>query len=91
MTTRQFLTQTVTPDSLHDQERIFGFNFAETASSDAKIELRAGSVTGEVINYLNLSADQTGTIFFPLDVFAKFPGGVYVKVVSGAVAGVLYY
>jgi len=91
MGTREFRIQQVTADSVHTQERIYGFNFVETAGAAAVVKLRAGSASGDVINYLNLASGQSGTIFFPENVYVSALGGVYVEVVSGTVAGVLYY
>ena len=84
-------TQTITVNSLHTPERVYGFSIQEDSSAAAAVELRAGSATGTIVQYLNLAADQTGTIVLPKAVFWEFPGGCYVKEVSGSVAGVLYH
>ena len=86
------LTKTVVPDSTHTgTERVFGFSFQEDSSAAAAIELRSGSVTGQIVVFLNLAADETATIVLPKAVFWEFPGGCHVKEVSGSVAGVLYH
>lgn len=85
-------TQTITVDSLHaDVERCFGFNIWEDSSGAAVVELRAGSVTGTVVRRFHLAADESISMVLPKAVFLEFPGGCYVKEVSGSVAGVLDY
>ena len=86
------LTKTVTVNSLHsDTDVVFGFSFQEDSSAAAAVELRALSATGQIVVFLNLAADETATIVLPKAVFWEFPGGCWVKEVSGSVAGVLYH
>ena len=83
-------TKTVVPNALHTEtDRVFGFSFQEDASAAAEIELRAGSITGQIVVYLNLAADETATIVLPKAVFYEFPGTCYVKEVTGSVSSVL--
>lgn len=84
--------QTVTSDANHTAvERLIGFNFWETASAAAVFELRQGSVTGTVVRRISLAADESVEKTMSKPSFLPFPGGCYVKVVSGAVSGVLDY
>ncbi len=86
------LTQTITVNTTHSSvERCFGFSIQEDSSAAAKIELRAGSVSGQIVVFLNLTADETATIVLPKPVHLAFPGGCWVKEVSGSVKGVLYH
>ena len=86
------LTQTVTSDSNHPAvERCFAVNLWETASAAAVVELREGAVGGKVVRRYHLAADESLEIDYPKTVYTSFPGGCYVKVVSGAVGGVLGY
>jgi hypothetical protein len=85
-------TQTVTVNALHTAvQRCYGFSFQEDSSGAAVVEFRALSATGQIVAYLNLAADETATIVLPKAVYWEFPGGLWVKEVSGSVAGVLYY
>ena len=85
-------TQAITPDALHTAlQRCYGFSIQEDASAAAAIELRELSATGQVGVYLNLAADETASIVLPKGVWWEFPGGCWVKEVSGSGAGVLHY
>jgi len=78
-----------TPGTVNDTvTRWKGFSVQEDASAAAVWEFREGTVTGQVLVYLSLTADQSATIFFPESVSAE--DGVYVKEVSGSATGVLY-
>lgn len=79
----------ITEDANHTgADRLIGFAIKETGSAAAVIELRKLNVTGQVIWPINLAADQSAGIFFPKAIASE--GGVYVKVVSGAISGVLF-
>ena len=85
-------TQTITVNANHTAvERLLGFSVQEDSSAAAVVELREAVVGGTVVTYLNLAADETATIVFSKPVYLEFPGGCYVKEVSGSVSGVLYY
>jgi hypothetical protein len=86
------LTKAITPDALHAEvQRCYGFSIQEDASAAAVIELRELSATGQAVTYLNLAADETANFVLPKGVWLEFPGGCWVKEVSGSVTGVLYY
>ncbi len=65
-----------------------GFSVKEDAAAACSWEFREGTVTGQVLIYLELSAGQSATIFFPESVSTE--DGVYVKEVSGSATGTLF-
>jgi hypothetical protein len=84
-------TQRITADSNHTNvTRLFGFNFVETGSTAAVVELYSGDDTGDPIETVNLASDQSGTLVLPKAVFWRFDEGCYVKV-TGTVTGSLFY
>ncbi len=84
-------TLTMTNDANHaDIESLRGFNIWETAAATAVVELRVASVTGTVIKRIQLKSDQMVLIALGKD-YWEFPGGCYVKLVSGTVSGTLDY
>jgi len=85
-------TTTITPDSLHTPERVYGFCLSEDSSAAASITFRAGGSSGDiVVGPINLAADESAAIVLPKAVFWEFPGGVYVKEESGSIAGQLWH
>ena len=84
------IPQTITVDSNHATvTRLCGFSISEDSSASASIEIRKGAVDGQVLFYLQLGADEAATLVFTPQ-FISCEGGVYIKEVSGSVAGVLY-
>ena len=80
---------TISADSNHTGVTSFcGFGVRETGSAAAVVNFRIGSVTGDIIAPLALAADESATISYGNTV--STPTGVYVQVVSGAIAGSLY-
>ena len=85
-------TTTITPDSLHSVERLYGFCLSEDSSAAASITFRAGAAGGTVvIGPINLAADESAVIALPKGTFWEFPGGCYVKEESGSIAGQLHH
>ena len=81
---------TITVDSNHTAvTRLCGFSIQEDSSAAAVIEIRKGAIGGQVLFYLNLAADESATLLFPQD-FISCEDGVYIKEVSGSVAGIIY-
>jgi len=68
-------------------DNLVGFSIVEDSGASAKVEIRKAAVAGQVLVYLNLSANESATIFFPS---VPMEGGTYVKEVSGSVTGVLF-
>jgi hypothetical protein len=68
-----------------------GFNFAEVAAvgAPAHLRLRHGSVAGAILAHISLTGDGMVIKVFE-ETFIDTPSGVYVEVVSGTIAGVLY-
>ena len=84
-------TATIIADTLHTAaERIYGYSIAEDKGAAAVVNLRAGSVSGQIVRRLQFSADQSFNVPVRRDVFLEFPGGCYVEEVSGSVHGVLF-
>lgn len=82
----------ITEDANHsDVEQFRGFSVRESATigADATVRFRKESVSGQVIVYLELEANQSATITFKEAITAE--GGTYVEVVSGEVEGILYF
>ncbi len=85
-------TQTITVDTTHTAERVFGFSITEDSSADASFNLRAGSASGQiVVGPIELAADESALIVLPKAVYWSFPGGCHVEEVSGSVVGEFYW
>lgn len=79
----------ITPGSNHSGvTRLGGFSMYEDSTATAVIALRKGSVSGQVIAYIPLTAGQGATLQFDVPISSE--GGVYVQEVSGSITGVLY-
>ena len=87
------LTQTITVNTTHSNvERLFGFDiYEDTVSAAAVVKLREGSGSGKVVKYLPLAIGESAFVVFDKPIYLAFPGGCYVKEVSGSVTGVLYH
>ena len=87
------LTQRIPVGSTNSNvERCFGFDiYEDPGTAAAVVELREGSVTGKVVKYLPLAIGESAMIVFDKPIYLAFPGGCYVKEVSGSVTGVLYH
>ena len=84
--------KTIVPATLYtDVQRGFGFNIWEDASAAAEWEFRALSATGQVVSRIHLAADESALIVLPKSVFFDYPGGLWIKEVSGSITGVVYY
>ncbi len=80
---------TITANANHTAvSRLGGFSIRETAGAAADLNLRLATATGQILFVLELAANESAGIVFPGHISA--PGGVYVEVTSGAIAGVLY-
>ncbi len=86
------LSVTIVADSLHATvERLYGYSVAEDAGSTAVVNLRAGSVSGQIVaGPLGFSASESKLVMLEKNVFWEFPGGCYVEEVSGSVHGVFH-
>lgn len=81
--------QTVTVNSNHSGvTRLQGYSFEEDSGAAAQVELRKLDATGQIIAFINFAANESVTVVWPQAISSE--GGVYVKEVSGSVAGVLY-
>jgi hypothetical protein len=86
------LSVTIVADSLHATvERLFGYSVAEDAGSTAVVNLRAGSVSGQiVVGPLSFAANESKIAMLEKNVFWEFPGGLHMEEVSGSVHGVFH-
>ncbi len=82
----------INADSNHKGVTLWrGFAIRETASAAAIINFRLGSVTGDILWPLNLSADEAaGIILGQGEDAIESSAGVYVEVASGAITGTLF-
>lgn len=70
--------------------RVVGFHIAETAGAAAVVNLRNGSVTGDIFVQVRLPAIAGGnSIHHSFTTRAQFPKGLFVDVVSGTVVGAI--
>lgn len=65
--------------------RYQGFTIAETAGAPAQVRIRDGSATGTILEQITLTALESADDFYDVGIVA--PSGIYVELVSGAVAG----
>ncbi len=86
-------TQTVTVDTNHATvQRLFGFLFADDTGAVASVNLRAGSVSGQiVVGPIEIASGGHKMEVLSKAVFWEFPGGCFVEEVSGSVEGVLWF
>lgn len=82
---------TITANSNHTAvTRLGGYSIRESAATAAAaaVNLRRGTVAGQIIAVIELAANGSVTDMWPGLVGAT--GGVYVEVVAGTVEGVLF-
>lgn len=67
----------------------YGYSIREDSAASAVIEFRHGSVTGQVLVFLALNANESFQAEFikPINI----PNGLYVREVSGSVELVIYH
>lgn len=69
-------------------KKVLAWHVEETAGAAARVYLRNGSVTGDIVIPIRLAAsDSKGGSYTPYGTANIFPQGVFVDVVSGAVQG----
>lgn len=73
----------ITADSLHAYDHIWGFSIRENAGAAAQVNLRDGAVDGQILVTIPLAANEGVTAVFPRTL--PFLSGVYVEVASGAI------
>lgn len=82
----------ITADTNHSEvERLQGFSVHESAGTPAAAEvvLRKASVSGAILFYIDLNANESASLVFPRGISTE--GGTYVEVVSGTITGVLFH
>ena len=79
----------ITPGSNHSGvTRLAGFSFYEDGASTALIHLRKGSVSGQILFSIPLTASAGATLMLPEHIVCE--DGVYVQEASGSITGVLH-
>ena len=82
---------TIIPDSAHALDRPVGFSIAETGAAAAVVNLRDGTAAGQKLTApIQLTGGETATLVLDEVWEITHDDGIYVEVVSGDVAGVLY-
>lgn len=96
MTVAGYVTDavTITANTNHPEvKRLSGFSIRENAATPlaSTVRLRDGGPAGQILNEVELGADQSATLLSTTPI--RTPGGVYVELVDPtgrAIQGVLY-
>lgn len=66
----------------------WGFSFDETAGSKVELVLRNGSVTGDVLAFVNINANASANMSYAKPIQCTL--GLFIEDVSGAFQGMVY-
>jgi hypothetical protein len=83
----------ITPNSNHTAiDRFSGFTIRESAAiaAVATVRLRKGSVSGLILENIELAANGSLTVTYGKDNWKESSDGVYVEVVAGTSEGTLF-
>ena len=84
-------TLTATPGTVQTViTELYGYSIREDSGAAAVIEFRHGTVTGQIIAFLGLVANESFQFSFE-DNAIDLPDGLYIKEVSGSVEAILWH
>lgn len=78
---------TANTDLTTKAKRLASWHFAETAAAVASVNLRNGSLTGDIVAQIKLAASTSASQAYPGPNHQLFPDGLYVEKVAGTIVG----